>query len=268
MFLKSFALLGAATVGGAWAFGAFDEYPRTVEGSPETIMAELADLDIRELPGSPGTDAAAAGGVKPRFQLERGENRMDWFVMSGSQVATRMTAFLEPVDGGTNTRITYEIERGDSPDEMTSPAFRSESMTGSLFQLALNTEIDEINAPGWGPECDAIAQNIMGGVVGIGDPEAMANWEEKGDPADRIKQVGKVALKLGNARKEMLAAGCNPDIKDAQGRGPDGFKRVTNTVGESSGEWGDDGSSVTDSYANLKERRREQEEQTDWGKSE
>jgi hypothetical protein len=170
----------------------FDAYPRVVDGSPTTVMASLADLDVRELPGEPGRTAEAAGGIKPRFQLGRSPNQLRWTVYSGVEVATRMIATFEPVDGGRRTRIVAAVERGDAPDSRISPAFRSTGITLGLFHAALDTEIAEMTASGWGEHCDALHDKLL--------------------PVDGMPVMGGALgaiAKLRMAQTELQAAGCN-----------------------------------------------------------
>jgi hypothetical protein len=149
MSLKAFVLMAPLALGGLWATGALGSsvYSRDVDRSPAQVMEAIADLDVREQPGSPGTDPSASGGVTPLFRSERTDNSITFFVMSGQQVATKMTAFLEPLDGGARTRVTATVERGDAPDDFVSPAFRSEGITLGLFRLALEGELNELTLP-------------------------------------------------------------------------------------------------------------------------
>jgi hypothetical protein len=201
----------ALLVGGLYAFGGFDAYPRTVDGSPQDVMAELADLDIREMPGEPGSTAEAAGGVTPRIQLRRAPGRLEWVVLSGSQVATTMIARFEPVDGGARTRIVAEVLRGDAPEAFTSPAFRSEGVTLGLFQGALDAEIDEMVSPGWGPECDAISEELLA--------RSQAAPIAEGNPFGAIARVG-------GMHAELVARGCNPDKAPGAGE----FRPVSDSM--------------------------------------
>lgn len=223
--IKALGGVSALLVGGLYALGAFDAYPRTVDGSPQEVMAELADLDIRELPGEPGSTAEAAGGVLPRIQLRRAPDRLEWVVLSGSQVATTMIARFEAVDGGARTRISAWVERGNAPDTFTSPAFRSEGMTLGLFQGALDAELDEMVAPGWGPECDALNERIMLG--------------SDADPVGRDNPLGAIARVRG-MHAELVARGCNPDKAPGAGE----FRPVSNRMGS-----GDDGGGFEDNPA-------------------
>lgn len=219
---RSTALLLIASLG---LVACGDLFPKEVEGSPAKVMNEFADLDIRELPGSPGTTAEAAGGVTPIFTTRRHGNRIEWVVTSGSQVAMTMIATFDPVDGGKRTLVTPSIERGPAPDEFVSPAFRDRGVTMGLFQSALQAELDEMNAPGWDPHCDELRDQLFatadGGLpndVGLG-PQAIA--------------------KLHKINRELLAAGCNPD--KAPGAG-EGFRRVESQMDDVPfGEGGSDG---------------------------
>ena len=148
MFGKAALLLAPVAAGAFYCGGGFDAgYKREVAGSPAQVMAALQDLDISEQPGSPGTDPSRSGGVAPVFRTEPGPDGISFVVMSGDQVATRMTARLEPLDGGARTRVTALVERGDAPDDRTSPAFRSVGITMGLFTSALDDELNELERP-------------------------------------------------------------------------------------------------------------------------
>jgi hypothetical protein len=217
MAVKNWVFGTVAVATGLYFGGVFDAKPRVVAGSPATVMASLADLDVREMPGEPGSTAEAAGGIKPRFQLDRSPNRLEWTVYSGTEVATRMIATFEPVDGD-RTQIVATVERGDAPDSRISPAFRSTGMTLGLFNMALDTEIAEMTAPGWGDHCDALRDKLLStdGMTVAGG------------------SLGTIA-KLHSAQAELLAAGCN--IDKAPGAG-EGFRRTTSTMGAPDGYGG------------------------------
>lgn len=209
-----FGVLGiTAAATGLYFGGVFETYPRVVDGSPAAVMASLADLDLREIPGGPGSTAEAAGGIKPRFQLGRAPNKLEWTVYSGTQVATRMTATFEPVDGGRRTRIVASVERGDAPDNRISPAFRSTGTTLGLFQTALDTEITEMTAPGWGEHCDELHDKLFpqgdAGPVTTGALDAIA--------------------RLQSAQAELKAAGCNIDKMPGANSG---FRQTTSSMGD------------------------------------
>lgn len=216
MFIKTFAVLSTLLMGGLYMFGGFDAYPKTVDGAPAEVMKELADLDVRELPGNPGSTAEAAGGVTPTFRLQRGENRLEWLVMSGNRVATRMIATFEPVDNGIRTRITPSVIRGDAPDAQTSPAFRSNGVTLGLFQAAIDAEITEMTTLGWEPHCNDLRDEILYGGGGLATNTGQG------------AQIGlQVIGQVHSLRAELIKAGCNPDKAPGAGE----FQRV-----KSSGE--------------------------------
>lgn len=153
MYLKSFGLLAPMVLGGLWVTGMLGGgYDRVVDRPPSQVIAALADLDIRNEPGAPGTDPARSGGVTPMIRMEHTTDTVTWTVMSGNQVATRMIAHLEPLDGGRRTRVTAEVARGDAPDDFVSPAFRSKGLTMGLFSMALEGELDELTSPHGDPE--------------------------------------------------------------------------------------------------------------------
>lgn len=235
MFLKAFASLGLLTTGSLYAFGAFDAFPATVDGSPEKVMAELADLHVREQPGEPGTSAEAAGGVTPRFIAMQGENLLEWRVMAGNQIAMRLVATFEPIDGGIRTRITPYVERGDAPDAYTPPAFRSTGLASGLFQAALQAEINEMNAPGWGPHCDKLRDEMLyaPGPEMNSDLALRQGSDGSGSDAERFA-IG-MQSGIGNIRKvqqmhrRLMEAGCNPD--KAPGANGGEFREVTDRLG-------------------------------------
>lgn len=137
----------AVAMGGVWMSGALGHgYARTVDRPQAEVMHALEDLDITRAPGAPGTDPARAGGVKPVFQLSRTPTEMIWTVMSGDKVATRMIADVVAVDA-THTKVTARVERGDAPDDLVSPAFRSKGITMGLFGMVLEDELNELTAP-------------------------------------------------------------------------------------------------------------------------
>ena len=145
---------------------------------PSVVIDELADLDIRKQPGEPGSTAESAGGVLPEIRLQRSGNRMEWTVMSRDEVATRMIATVSNHWLG-GSLISAEVHRGTSPDEFTSPAFRSPAMTLSLFRNALKDEIALIGSVGWGPECDALRNEIVHGEGGvISNPLKLATFHD------------------------------------------------------------------------------------------
>lgn len=217
--LKSGGMILLGAVGSAYLAGAFDTYPRTVDGTPQAVMASVVDLDIREQPGAPGSTAESAGGVKPTFRTVRGTDKIEWIAMSGGETAMTLTASFEPV-GADRTKIRAWVTRGDAPDERVSPAFRSSGLTLGLFHAALDSEIAEMTAPVWGPHCDDKRDELMAGLAGEG--LAMA---EADDITESVVAVGGAAAGLARVRRELIAAGCNPDAPNPRA-GPDGFVPV------------------------------------------
>ncbi len=148
MSLKIFLLLAPVALGGWYVTsGSAATFSQEVDKTPEQVLAAIADLDVRRQPGSPGTDPAASGGIPSDFRIERTAEGITFVVMSGNQVATRMIARLEPLDGGRRTRVTAEVVRGDAPDERIAPAFRSNGTTLGLFSAALRDELDDLISP-------------------------------------------------------------------------------------------------------------------------
>ena len=203
MFGKSFVTLGSLVAAGAYFSGSFgSSYERVVGASPEEVRAALADLDIREAPGEPGSDPFASGGVAPLFELSRQGEDMVWTVMSGDKVAIRLTAHLEPVDGGRQTRVTASYERGDAPDDFISPAFRSKGVTLGLFGTVLEDELDDLTRPA---TADATTcQEIM---------DDFQNGAPPGHQQTGFAGVSKTALRLHALESKLKAAGCDTGFK-------------------------------------------------------
>ena len=148
MSLKALLLLVPIAAGGWYVVGSSASgFSREVDRPPAAVAAAIADLDIRRQPGSPGTDPAASGGVAPIFRHEQTAEGVVFTVYSRDKVATRMIAHLEPLDGGRRTRVWAEVERGDAPDDLVSPAFRSTGITLGLFNAALGDELDDLVSP-------------------------------------------------------------------------------------------------------------------------
>ena len=150
MSLKVFLFLAPVALGGWYVTsgsGGGGGFSQEVDKTPQQVLAAISDLDIRRQPGAPGTDPAASGGVPSSFRTERTAEGITFVVMSGNQVATRMIARLEPLDGGRRTRVTAQVIRGDAPDERIAPAFRSSGVTLGLFSAALRDELGTANAP-------------------------------------------------------------------------------------------------------------------------
>lgn len=222
MFLKAFGILAPLAGGAVWFMGGLGgAYSRDVGRPPAEVIAAIADLDITAQPGAPGSDPKASGGVAPVFQVEPGGDRVVWTVMSGDKVATRMTAFVQPLDGGARSRVTVDVERGDAPDDFVSPAFRSEGVTRGLFTMALEGEIDRLVAPARlsREECQELEVRLLEGS-GAGTD---------GEPASLGQAVGGTAknvMRLHAVEAELRRRGC-----DTSGGGRD-FEAVSDEMSQ------------------------------------
>lgn len=220
--LKILGGFGAVVAAGAYFTGALStDYSRTVGRPQADVMAALSDLDITAPPGSPGTDPVTSGGIRPLFRLATTANSMTWYVMSGNKVATAMTATFEPVGDGKETRVRASVERGDAPDNVVSPAFRSEGITLGLFTMAIEGELDKLVSPVTksADECRDLAEQMMHPPrVGPSPPENATNL------AIAIGGTAKSILKLGAMEAELRRAGC-----DTSGNGQ--FQPVSNMMG-------------------------------------
>jgi len=201
-------------------------YERTVDRSPAEVAAAIADLDIRDAPGSPGTDPLASGGTLPTFTVEQAADHVSYVVMAGGKEAVRMTAWLEPIDGGRRTRVTTTVERGPAPDDYVSPAFRSTGITMGLFSAMLEDEIDDLvfKIGPWGPHCDAVFQrfetrNLANGAMN--EPTGLTN---------AVAGTAKAVMSISALDKELKAAGCPPNANGDAPRDEDGFIEVRDTM--------------------------------------
>jgi hypothetical protein len=162
MSLKIFLFLAPVALGGWYVTsGPGGGFSQEVDKSPQQVLAAISDLDIRRQPGAPGTDAAASGGIPSEFRTERTAEGITFVVMSGNQVATRMIARLEPLDGGRRTRVTAQVVRGDAPDERIAPAFRSNGVTLGLFSAALRDELTGLNGHKSLEECRTLEGQLL-----------------------------------------------------------------------------------------------------------
>ncbi|WP_088181748.1 hypothetical protein [Sphingobium sp. Z007] len=176
-------------------------YSRDVERPVADVMTTFEGLDVRDEPGSPGTDPARSGGVTPDFKLEREPGKMTWLVMAGDKVATRMIATLEPIRDGAATRVHASVERGDAPEDIVSPTFRSEKITLGLFAAALETRINRLTL-GWSAKCDALMTEFMnGGSPGSDDRTTLGT---------AIGSTSRDIMRIGAFDTKLRAAGCDP----------------------------------------------------------
>lgn len=197
--LVPIGLVAAAIAYGSGAFNA--GYSRDVERPVADVMSTLEGLDVRNEPGSPGTDPSRSGGVTPDFKLEREPGKMTWLVMAGDKVATRMIATLEPIKDGAATRIHASVERGDAPEDIVSPAFRSEKITLGLFAAALETRINRLTL-GWSAKCDALMAEFMNG----GSPGS----DDRTTLGAAIGSTSRDIMRIGAFDTKLRAAGCDP----------------------------------------------------------
>jgi hypothetical protein len=191
-------------IGGFYVAGVFGGggYARDVARPPAEVMEALADLDITAQPGSPGTDASRSGGVQPVFLLEREPDRMIWTVMSGDKVAIRMTAIVKGAKDG--SRVTAFVERGDAPDDLVSPAFRSTGITMGLFGSALDDELGDLTAAAAADPavCEALLARFEMENMALG---ASADPNNLGQA---IGTTAKIAVKLRAQHDELQSKGC------------------------------------------------------------
>src|SRR3954471_17010417 len=206
MILKSFGGFALMVAGLSYASGgpSFGGFSREVARPPSEVLDALAGLDITAQPGSPGTDPSRSGGIQPVFLLERGPDRMIWIVMSGDQVAVRMTAIVEPTEGGRHSRVTAEVERGDAPDDLVSPAFRSTGITKALFGMALEGELNKLTAPAFVDQarCDSLMADFETGNMAAGFAERPENLQQA------VGNTAKIAIRLHALEAELRRNGC------------------------------------------------------------
>lgn len=150
---------------------------------------------------------------------------MTWNVMSGTQVATSMTAKFEPLDGGTKTRVTTSVTRGGAADDLVSPAFRSTGITGGLFAAALEDELNELTLPpgGWPDKCQELLEQMQ--AEGIG---RMLAGPERGKEAG-LSAGARTIMQVHGQSMQLRVAGCDPDKMGGVGE----FREVTNRMGSS-----------------------------------
>lgn len=205
------ALLGIA----GYFSGIFDAgYSRDVGRPQAQVMAALADLDITAQPGAPGSTAEAAGGIKPLFRVEKTADHMTWYVMSGKQVAMKMTATFEPLDNGSKTRVRASVERGDAPDDFVSPAFRSKSITMGLFSMALEGELNKLasTTARYDPaKCQALMRQFEQGNLASGMTDRPDNLSQA------MGQTSKAMMRIAAMEAELRRNGCPTD------KSPSGF---------------------------------------------
>jgi len=197
-------LLALALVGCNWIGNG---YSHVVDRSQADVVAALEDLDISAQPGNPGTDPSLSGGVKPDIRLEKAADHMTWWAMAGDKVATIMTATFEQLDGGKRTRVTTSVKRGDAPDDMVSPTFRSTGITSGLFSLAVEGELNKLTD---GPRASAEeCAKMVEAWRAAGENDMMNRPRE--DPKNLTQAIGEGArnvIKLQAMADKLRRAGC------------------------------------------------------------
>lgn len=149
MLFKLLGVAAPALLGGLYVTGAFGAsgWNRDVARPRAEVMNGLEDFDIRDQPGSP--DISRSTGLPSVFRLERTGDSMRWVVTNGNKVALTMVADFTPIDGGRQTHVTAHVERGDAPDDMVAPAFRSRDIALGLFSAALEGQLNTLARPAY-----------------------------------------------------------------------------------------------------------------------
>jgi hypothetical protein len=227
MFLKTFAIALPVIFGGMYVTGSLGGggWSRDVARPQAEVMRALEDLDIRDQPGSPGTDPSRSGGVTPVFNLERTDTSMRWKVMSGDKVAVTMIADFKPSADGKSTHVTAHVERGNAPNDFVSPAFRSKGLTLGLFSMAIEGELNELTLPA------------------PGDPAACAKLFERFQDANMEAGAGGRPESLRGAIGQVAATGIRLNAFEAEQRrlgcqhrdGSSDFKPVESQMGPADG---------------------------------
>ena len=150
------------------------------------------------------------------FRTERTANSISFLVLSGDKVATRMTAFLEPLDGGARTRVTAAVERGDAPDDFVSPAFRSEGVTLGLFTMALEGELNSMTAVAskTPAQCQQLMQQLLMANSGGLDPTPDNLRQGIGNGAQTVMRIHAVEAEL--RRQGCASIGTEQDFAEIE----------------------------------------------------
>lgn len=140
--------------------------------------------------------------------------------MSRNQVATRLTAKVSRRWLGGST-ISAEVQRGDAPDEYTSPAFRSHTITLMLFRNALKEELSLIGSVGWGPECNQLRDDMQAVEPPMTNPVQMIMFDRKlrskgCDPNAAPKEFRIASNKLRPLPTESVSGGGTGQISAPQ----------------------------------------------------
>ena len=198
--------LTALALGGCNWIG--NGYSHVVDRPQADVVAALEDLDISAQPGSPTSDPSLSGGVKPDIRLEKAADHMTWWVMAGNKVATTMTATFEAVDGGKRTRVTTSVKRGDAPDDVVSPTFRSTGVTTALFSMAVEGEINKLTD---GPRASAAdCRRMIEAWRVAGENEMMDRPRDNPKNLTQAIAAGaRTSIKLQAMADALRRAGCS-----------------------------------------------------------
>jgi hypothetical protein len=138
----------------------------------------------------------------PLIRIDRGADRLTWVVMSGDRVATRMTAIVEPTDGGRHSHVTAQVERGDAPDDFVSPAFRSKGITMGQFGMAVEGELNKLVSPVDPTRCrEALARMERNGI--------MAPQDRPANLTQAMGNAAKTIVALNAQEGELRRNGCD-----------------------------------------------------------
>jgi hypothetical protein len=152
MFFKAFGFATPVLLGGLYVTGALGEggWSRDVARPQAEVMHALENLDIRDQPGAPATEVSRSDGTPSVLKVEQTGTSMRWVMMNGNKVTLTMIADFEPIDGGKRTHVTAHVERGDAPDDLVAPAFRSKDIALGLFSAAIEGQLNDLTKPAYG----------------------------------------------------------------------------------------------------------------------
>lgn len=197
---KAILILGGVSFAGAYSLGGFmPSYSRLVERSPAVVAQALEDLDFAQQPGAPTSDPGRSGGVRGLIRHDRTADGVVWTVMSGDRVAARLYANLSPVEKTGHTRVTTRFERGDAPDDVVTPVFRSKGTGLALFSLAVDAELDELTLPSGDPaKCAQILDRWADRSPSADMMRQDGLKDAMADTASAIAQIGAMEMELRN----------------------------------------------------------------------
>ena len=177
-------------------------FAREVDQPPELVLEAISDMEI---------------GTRDRpvqLRPEHDSNRISWTVNDNGRVAARMTATMEPLDGGRRTRIRAEIEGGPELQ----PAFRTLSGALEQFAAAMDKELTEVGPDGWGLICDAMIVRFLMENSDVRLSESDSNMET-------VFTAARVAGSAMQLQRQLTSAGCDINQPFRQLRGWDAGDR-------------------------------------------